>query len=520
MNGTTPPSYPQSASAAGPSLTDRTFSGFAWALVITLGGKGMSMAAQVILAAMLAPEQFGLVFWAASIGSFVMVLQHAGVREILVHRHRRFALYANAAFWFSLLLGIVTSVMLACAGVGASLFLGRPELASIMAIQAIGCLVASVSIVHQTRMQIDLRHRELSLHALASTVVVTVLSVVMAWFGAGVYALTVPAVFGTTLATVLSVRAAPLAIRSKLQQRRWRYLAGDSARLLGVGVLNNAAGNAANLVLGFGRDPAAVGIFGMASSLSLQTVNVLTLNLAGVVLPALTRLQGEPERILQAFCRACRALTMVGMPLCFLQAAIAGPVIRLLFKPEWEGAVVCVQLLSLGLGFGVLGGVTTSLLKATGRFGSLLGYTAWYSLTNLCFVGVGVYWGGAQSLATAVMIYYLLLNPIGTWWVARGVGGTWGDVRRIFCPPAFMSGVTFGGAYVLGSLLPAGAWADVARICLITSIGATAYWALARVMMPDTVAELGPRVIGVARRLARRRGSAESRQPIGPDVGA
>src|SRR5688572_2803858 len=97
-----------SAPPAGrpPTLTDRTARGVAWALAQTVAMKVLTVGVQVALAWYLVKEEFGLVAVAMSIASFAAVFQYAGVQEILVQRHAKLRVWASAAFWLNLALGV------------------------------------------------------------------------------------------------------------------------------------------------------------------------------------------------------------------------------------------------------------------------------------------------------------------------------------------------------------------------------------------------------------------------------
>src|SRR5437870_1122481 len=66
----------------------RTARGFAWLTAQTLGAKAVGFVGQIILAWYLAPDDFGLVGLALTVAAFAGLIQQAGLKEILIHRHR------------------------------------------------------------------------------------------------------------------------------------------------------------------------------------------------------------------------------------------------------------------------------------------------------------------------------------------------------------------------------------------------------------------------------------------------
>src|SRR6202012_3616939 len=112
-------------------------------------------------------------------------------------------------------------------------------------------------------------------------------------------------------------------VKWQLQLHRWKYVYRDSWLLTTALGFQTITIYGYNLLLSIFRPTNVVDDYYWVYNLSLQTTMLLTSNLGGVLFPALTKLQREPERMKQAFVRAARVLTMIGVPVCFLQAALA-----------------------------------------------------------------------------------------------------------------------------------------------------------------------------------------------------
>src|SRR5439155_9904086 len=145
----------------------------------------------------------------------------------------------------------------------------------------------------------------------------------------------------------------------------------------------------------------------------------------------------EPARQLQGFLRAVRALAAVAVPVCVLQAAVAGPVVRLIFSPradpgKWYAAIPVLQVLSLGMAFKAVGMPTSNLLQAQGRFKLYLKLTAVYAAVFLVMVALAAALSvperSALAVAVAVAITFAVLEPMIMHVAVRRAGGGWRDV--------------------------------------------------------------------------------------------
>src|SRR5258705_4865335 len=103
------------------------------------------------------------------------------------------------------------------------------------------------------------------------------------------------------------------------------------------------------IILGIMHDAKSFCIYFFAFNLATQTMQVFTQNLIGVLFPALSKLQHNIEHQTRAFLRAAELLALIGVPLCLLQAALAGPAINVLFNSWWAPMIRVLQLLSIGM---------------------------------------------------------------------------------------------------------------------------------------------------------------------------
>lgn len=502
-----PPSAPRPDTS---SLTHRTAAGLTWLLAQAVGSKLIGFASQLILAAILIPEQFGVYTFALGIATLINVLQHAGVGEILIHRHRRLDLWTNPAVWLSASLGVVAMLAVLAAAPLAALIRPEPNVARVVALVSITALLSALAIVPAAVLQVQMRQRAIGIIALVSTITGALVSVTLAWRAPawGVPALGGPVALALgaiaaglwqTTALWSVARDARASLRPSPQLRRWRYMIADSVRLLASGVINTLTSQGATLILGVLHSIHVVGVFSFGFILSLQSVALLQTSLNAVLFPALSKLQQSPARLLGAYVRSSRLLAIVGMPACFLQAAAAEPVMRVLFAERWLEAVPVVQFLSIGMAFGLLGSINTSLIKAQGKFNLLVKITIAYGLTYLLATALGGFLGEHTAMSLAICAYMILWGPLGAFIAVRTVGGGIRHILAIYGSPGLMAAASVSLAYVLGSQLPASSKADfAAQAIVMTVIAAAAHALLVRLFARDALTELLERLDAVA----------------------
>jgi PST family polysaccharide transporter len=465
-----------------PSLSRHTANGLMWMFFQTLFTKATGMLGQVALAWYLSPHDFKLVGLTYAISSFPNLIRDAGLQTILVQRQRHLNRWVGPVFWMSLSLGLAAAlVMVAAAPVAARIY-GQPKLTGLISVVAVASLMGALGTVPNAIVQIQLRFRLQAVLSLVTALFTTAMNVLMAYRGWGAYSFIVPLALVTGLRSATLWVFAPGQVQWRLYLNRWRFIFGDSANLLINGFIGMVISQSASLILGlFHRNDDAVGIFFFAFNLSWQVLIILTINMGGVLFPALAKLQHDPPRQVRAFLRSAGMLALIGVPACFLQAAVTRPGFHLLFKSKWDSAIPVMQVLSLAMAIRTVGITWQALNAAQGRFKLETLLTSLQAAGFLISVALGAKMGGALAVAAAQAIYFSLADPIAMYVALRVNGpGAFQELVEIFRVPLFAASVAVSVGALAGQAIRPFRGADIVQIAIITSVSATLYSLMVR----------------------------------------
>ncbi|MDA8377159.1 MAG: oligosaccharide flippase family protein [Planctomycetia bacterium] len=433
----------QSTAAVGDALqlSRRSVGGVAWMVFQTLASKGFGVVGQIILASLLLPHDFGLVGLAYAAGSIPNILRKSGMPQILVQKQRTFNRWSTAAFWMEIVLGLSAGLLMLLAAPFAAMVFHAPQLIPVMEIIAPGVAITALFTVPTALLMKDMRFRELAVIGLLYNLTAMALSIMLAAAGWGVYSFVIPLpVVGALRAVALWI-VAPAHVGFKPHFHRWPSLFGASGLLMGSVVFLTISRIAEMSCLRAFAPITVVGDYFFASNLSTQVTQVFSTNVAGVLYPALTRIQNETQRQSRAFLRAANLVALVGMPLCVLESLMAGPALTLVYGDKWRPAILPLELLALGAAFMLLMEPALNLLLAQGRFVFQL---VWASVSALIFIPLAFFaawFGGAVLLAAMVATYWIIMSPLLVRLAISRGGGTWRDVTSLFLVPAAMTAV-------------------------------------------------------------------------------
>jgi PST family polysaccharide transporter len=302
-------------------------------------------------------------------------------------------------------------------------------------------------------------------------------------------------------------------VRWDPQPSRWKYLMGDSATLFTSNLFLMLQWQGDYLILQWRFGAIVLGIYYQAYNLSIQTMQLFTGNLTGVLFPALSKLQSDPQRQIRAFLDATRLLAVVAVPLCFMQMAGADPGVRLFFQDnKWAAAIPVLQALSIGMAFRVVASPGGSLIQAQGRFRVILITNIINAIVFLSLAYAGAFVGDrnspdlwrqpATTVGIAVACYFALIGPIFLYIAIRPSGGRWRDIWGVYWAPMLCSALAVSFALWMGSFVPeirGHRWRQFTRLAVILTWSVVLYVPLIRTVAPQSWNNLVGRVVRLYR---------------------
>ncbi len=305
--------------------------------VLTLTGDVVRLVTMMIMARLLTPDDYGtfalaisVMFWVGSVGfgNFAPnLLRHRGGKQE-VGTYLLFGLFLQTGL---LLVGI---------GVAALLFFwfDKQLVAALLAL----CLLSfPVQVPHEIEYQILQREflwRRLRLIQLGTVLLGSALSVLLAYAGAGPFALAASVLLGPLPFAVhlLATRSiGPLRFDRELLRGVYKFgwpMAGGTVTWRTRELMGSWA------VATF-LSVADLGLLNRATGLAVLVLGQFASPVTNALLPILAAAQDDPVRRLRMGSLLLRFVVWTQIPLAVCLALLAAPAVRLLYGPRWEAAV-------------------------------------------------------------------------------------------------------------------------------------------------------------------------------------
>jgi len=370
----------------------------------------LSVASTMVLARLLDARDFGLLAVAfASIGVFGLI-KDAGFASATVQQaaidHRQ----VSTLFWASAGLSAVVSLLIAGLAPLLGWFYGDPRVVTVVLALAAVPFIDGLGMQHMAILSRRMEFPLLSAIDAASMLAAFATAVTIAWRGGGYWALVgqeiAGAVVGTLLLWILCGWRPGRPSRAAGIGRMVRFGLNVSA----VRIVTHLTNNLDTVFVGRFTGVAPAGLYDRAFRLLTLPFQLLTGPLGSVAVPALSRLQGDPQRYRDFYRAWTRLVFAFSMPLVVFLFVDAKAAIIAILGARWAGMVPLYRALAPAAFIGRTGFVAGWIYTSTGRSDRHLRWVAMVFPAMLLGYAIGVRWGAlgvalAHSIVSCLSWY-------------------------------------------------------------------------------------------------------------------
>lgn len=360
----------------------------------------------LILARLLAPEDFGLVAVAGMVIEALRIFKDLGLSQALIYRQDDIERASHTMFLMVVGLNICVFICAVLISPLAGMFFDTPSVIPVIAVMASNLVWTSVRAVPDALLNKSLSFNKLVVPELVPVMLGSAISIGMAYQGYGVWSLVVRSLIISLGGMILiwpytSYRPSfcfDKAVAQELMQYG-RHIVGSSVMLV---VLYNIDKFFISKFVGLG----ALGVYAMACTIANLPITQFAHIVCRLMFPVFSRMNGDGDVLRKAFLQTFKYTACITFPMA-LGISIYGPdAIAVAYGEKWAGTGLSLQILAGYAFFRSLSVVIHEMFKGTGHpelmqffiivrlcFISLLGIPSlvWFGLPGLCVLIAGTY---------------------------------------------------------------------------------------------------------------------------------
>jgi O-antigen/teichoic acid export membrane protein len=394
-------------------LKGTVFRGGAWLGAGSMFEQVIRFARNMLLTRLLAPAAFGTMAIVLSATSLIGILAEVGAREALIQNPRGCEdEYVGATFWLSLGRAALIYVTVFLTAPLVSRFYGNLELASLARVATLSVVFDGLMSPRAIVAMKQMRYSKWAIVQNGGGILGVLTTVVLSFFMRDVWALVIGFCSENGARCILSYAVCPYRPRFRVDAHAFRDLTRFSRGLFGLAFLNLIFTRVDIFVLGKLFPASDLGLYSMAVYL-VQTPSVfLAAIFVQTLLPALSRIQDDHERMNRILLKVSSATLMLGLPALVFVGFCGRSLLTLIYGPRYSAVAPALVLAAVASFLNLLNVQITLMFYAKGtphlhrRSVAVMAGVAVILVYPLS-KGLGI-WAGQLACLLAVIAGYLL----------------------------------------------------------------------------------------------------------------
>ncbi|WP_187262781.1 lipopolysaccharide biosynthesis protein [Pontibacter beigongshangensis] len=433
-------------------LKGKIVSGLFWSSLQLLISRVFSFVIKLILAKLLFPEQFGIVGMATVFTSFVQVFNDLGIGAALVQRKEENLReeHYNTAFWTGVLwaIGVYLLILFIVAPM-AAVFYKEPILRSIIPVLSIGVLCSPVNLVHKAQLNKQMSFKKLALIDNSSSILSGILSVGLAYMGAGVWALVFHTVATIVIAMPLYFKATRWLPKFQWDKQAFKDVFGFGIYTTGTNFFSVLMLNLDYLLIGKLLSASALGVYTLAFVLTDTFRYQLTKMINKVMYPVYGKKQDEPDLLKLIYFKVVKYNSICLYPIMTFLIVLGEPFILGFFGVKWVGAILPLKILALSVMIHLLVNSHAVLIRGLGKARVEMRMQLIKSVLYVPTIAIGVIYFGIVGAAWAYVINKVMEVAIAQYYLKKFLNVSLTELLTAISPPLIASLVAFMVTYLL-----------------------------------------------------------------------
>lgn len=355
------------------SLKKKTMSGLVWSFSDLIASQGIQFIIQVILARLLLPKDFGIIGMITLFIAISNSVIDSGFSNALIREKKVSQEDYSTVFYFNLIMALIMYAVLFLLSDAISIFFKEPQLVFILRVLSLTLIINSFGLIQRTMLIKNIDFKTQTRISIISSIVSGILAIIFAYMGYGVWSLVIKILsmqFIQSLLLCLFNKWMPSFV---FKIDSFKRLFGFGWKLLVSGIINTLYENLYFLIIGRRFSTLELGYYTNASKIRDTASQSITYSVQKVSYPVLSSIQGDNDKLKAAFKKIIKNSVFITFPMMIGLAAVANPLINLLFGDKWLPSIYYIQVLCFAGMLFPLHAINLNILQVKGRSDLFLG---------------------------------------------------------------------------------------------------------------------------------------------------
>ena len=407
--------------------------GFMWRFAERCGAQLVSFVVSIVLARILSPEYYGTSSLVTVFTAILQVFVDSGLGTALIQKKDADDLDFSSVFYFNFIVCLVLYAVMFLAAPYIALFYEDSTLTSVIRVLSLTIVISGVKGIQQAYVSRNMLFKRFFFSTIGGTIFSAFLGIGMACAGFGVWALVAQQISNTAIDTLILWITVKWRPKKVFSWQRLKYLLSFGWKLLVSALLDTGYNNLRNLIIGKLYSPTDLAFYNQGDKFPKVIVTNINASIDSVLLPTMSNVQEDRERVKQMTRRAIKTSTYIMAPLMMGLAFCAEPIVRLVLTDKWLFCVPFLRIFCITYMFWPVHTSNLNAINAMGRSDWFLRLEIVKKIVDMAIL-LSTMWFGVMAMAYSLLLGSVLSQIINAWPNRKLLGYGYIEQVRDFAP--------------------------------------------------------------------------------------
>lgn len=331
------------------------------------GYQGIAFVVQLVLARIIPTKEYGMLGLLTIFISISQVFVQSGLNTALIQRKDVTENDYSSIFYVSLLISVVLYIVLFLTAPFIAAFYEMPRLEPLLRVLALVLIPGAFNSIQNAKVAREMRFKELMFCTIGAVLISGTVGIVMALKGMGAWALVGQQLTSRVAICILLLLIVKWRPKRVFEWNRVKMLFGFGWKLMISALIDVIFREMQGLVIGKKYKPEKLAYYNQGKRFPDIIISNVNGSIQSVMLPALSKHNGDNEKVKSMMRRSIVTSSFLIFPLCMGLAVIAPPMVHLVLTDKWMPCVPFLQAYCFVYAFWPIHTANLQALNAQGR---------------------------------------------------------------------------------------------------------------------------------------------------------
>lgn len=442
-----------------------TKSALFWASLDKVLTNGFALVISILLARLIAPSEFGIIATAMILTVLLSLFVEPGMTSALIQNKETKEIDYSTILFFNICTGGLLYLFLYIVSPFIAIWFDLPVLKDVLRVMGIQILIGGINSVQISYVQKHMMFQKFFACSLLSTIVASVIAIMMAYAGYGVWSLVANNLLRSFILLITVSISLKWHFSLKFSYERFREMFPFASKMLFAKFIDQGYVEVIQTIISKVFSPTDLAFYNRGKSFPDMLISNINSALGNVLFPIFSNIQDNEKQLKESIKNAVSMTSYICFPLLIGLLACANNLILAVLTEKWESCIIYLQIICLYYLWVPFSNIVWQSFKGIGNSNKVLQLEVIkISLNIILLIAFIFILKSPLSIAISLACSYFLSFIVENIYVVKYIRISFKELFKCYFPSLLISSLMGVIVYSLGSI------SNSPFICLLVQV--------------------------------------------------